>query len=1131
MKTPGTLPMRAAERNREQVQTIHALHAAGLHRLRGEEQDNPAVPGRATTCSADCAEPDCHPTSATSPGPRAGQCAGHQNLGANCSEYAVASISPLSRLHGSPAQRTEMSLTELLLECRQEGASNCALSAPLQHTTRSPKQSPNATGPCQQMPKGSECFLLVQQREDGTSSPACLGKECRHLDPAASREHHHFRRDEHCTYHIHGITAMHHSTRRNWKQEAGSFRGTATSSQQQQSPWKQSLKQDLAASTQQSPDDLLSRAYGHSPAMPLAERQTARPPGVPRACDYLSGPPPLESVQGHFCASRGNTVVPACAAVRGRCANECEIHTTVRQPVRRCGSISTGPHTEVVPPSPVSHSCNADSLGGSPCSRKEAARRGKGTLCHGIELELTQRYPQAVAEPKNHGAGVGYRLLHNAPGNLAAGDEKEAVAPRKPMGMPYCHPHAGAPAHLRRRCWGVDCNGAAPAVQHECLPKAQIMPSDQQGIGLQPPSCGRSTKGGRDVTLCKARASTSPSLLVPHEGSAEDKSALRMDYPVAQAWPRDLMPLSSKESVAQPLYSCNSESSTSSSFAATSCSRQGGRLSLESRCPSSSRTSVLDASVSSGAPMPLSGRDVLNIEGSSSAAGSVKLNLSDQSRDDTPQDPTTPLGLAQTMENSKSRGCEPKIACNSPYCASAIRRESPPSTADEKFDFGLFGFQPSLPVSSIAARIIQRHWRLSREHLRHKHRVTTALAIHPKRKVALPQHCQRRSRGDWHNCCQQGEARPRPGGTGCQDIKPQETVPAPSVTAANSPRDSAGIDPMPAAQDRDVDPRKLWHSQADRLAKEATSCYEHGTEQAETSLRGSVCFSEKQNFTSESYMGNAASQDSLPAAAGHDVLNPCQCASCPVDGRVDQKRKEADEDGVDSDAQFAALLQEAEAHDRFGRGGQTHYHFVPEFVYSECKADAGNKGPSESRGDHMARSPSEKAQSHEGMLGQLKKRPQAVHLSGSQQQLPSCMYGQETLSAEYAEAPVDKTISASEPLRPFYQQTKQWRISPLPLSPSLPKVRSFNDELFNRDATSMQQVTPQQRTFYSSPTTSPSSGAGASLQSRSIPRCLHDSADKQVEADGNSRDELNKPSRAARQCAVLKPQGEHKRRG
>lgn len=88
----------------------------------------------------------------------------------------------------------------------------------------------------------------------------------------------------------------------------------------------------------------------------------------------------------------------------------------------------------------------------------------------------------------------------------------------------------------------------------------------------------------------------------------------------------------------------------------------------------------------------------------------------------------------QTVKRYRSRSADGSVT-------KADRAWECCADADRKMNLVLFGFQPSLPVTTIAARIIQKGWRRARERLRHKRQISAFPLVNKQLQAFSHQRC------------------------------------------------------------------------------------------------------------------------------------------------------------------------------------------------------------------------------------------------------------------------------------------------------------------------------------------------------------------------------------------------------
>ncbi|CDJ61168.1 hypothetical protein, conserved [Eimeria maxima] len=297
--------------------------------------------------------------------------------------------------------------------------------------------------------------------------------------------------------------------------------------------------------------------------------------------------------------------------------------------------------------------------------------------------------------------------------------------------------------------------------------------------------------------------------------------------------------------------------------------------------------------------------------------GSIQLSVSEESPCVTPQPHPTSCSVNKSHPEPATRECG--------GIGLRPRKARPPGdpvggssrcAGTRGMDLGAFGFLPSLPVLNIAARIIQRHWKKARCFRRQPSRVLAFQKASPTKVETIQnQHSVRSLRPTWElypELIQRPAAAPRRKEHQGQPQAPGPVVPEPDASMNSSiqnPRTGVtAIEACPAASS--VVTETLRGEEQPRFGSE-------GTEELGCPLKETLDNSEREgppaaHLTSSRcpQASEAIEQPGLAHAGGRLGL-------LPHEGVSTSKTPGDPEDGsASSDAEFAALLEEAEAYDR-----------------------------------------------------------------------------------------------------------------------------------------------------------------------------------------------------------------------
>ncbi|XP_026190437.1 uncharacterized protein LOC34620738 [Cyclospora cayetanensis] len=196
-----------------------------------------------------------------------------------------------------------------------------------------------------------------------------------------------------------------------------------------------------------------------------------------------------------------------------------------------------------------------------------------------------------------------------------------------------------------------------------------------------------------------------------------------------------------------------SENGRSSSFYACISPMPSSHCSLNT--PRLSASGHLPAGICS----PQSRKHLLR-PGSRSSSGSMQLSVSEDSRCVTPQYLPSTVEYCRDLRNPRLHGSPNKGSSRSkPSSTDEVKSEKIPVREDYHSDFDFSESLPSFSVVNIAVRIIQRHWRLYRERMTKRQRRNATMEHNTQKGASLQQRSARRPISGLHSCLEQEQDR------------------------------------------------------------------------------------------------------------------------------------------------------------------------------------------------------------------------------------------------------------------------------------------------------------------------------------------------------------------------------------
>lgn len=299
---------------------------------------------------------------------------------------------------------------------------------------------------------------------------------------------------------------------------------------------------------------------------------------------------------------------------------------------------------------------------------------------------------------------------------------------------------------------------------------------------------------------------------------------------------------------------------------------------------------------------------------------SVQFSVSEDSGSFTPKDPASNWCMDEVACPRKSNACIPDVLHRELNLASAdavktgTLAKSKGSIAPTGDPTGLvmFGLQPSLSVLSIAARIIQRHWSQARHRLREKRKAAALKEFAVVRQTLEEQNDHPHSPPLLSPCGRTVNERCEVATKGClQPGLPGRSRSAASLAhAATGASRSASLTPVTAPDGNSIVAPSTERPAPIQKAQKAKACI--------SSHVPSLMSRRQSRSASEMIAANKSS--SAAAFAKKDEADRTETQDCHHSAKEEcPKGQSASLHGSVcscSDAEFAALLQEAEVHDR-----------------------------------------------------------------------------------------------------------------------------------------------------------------------------------------------------------------------
>lgn len=299
---------------------------------------------------------------------------------------------------------------------------------------------------------------------------------------------------------------------------------------------------------------------------------------------------------------------------------------------------------------------------------------------------------------------------------------------------------------------------------------------------------------------------------------------------------------------------------------------------------------------------------------------SVQFSVSEDSRCFTPKDPASNWCMGEGACPRKANACIPDVlhrelnldSADAVRAGTPAKSEGPIASTGDPTGLVMFGVQPSLSVLSIAARIIQRHWSQARYRLREKRKAAALKEFAVVRQTLEQQNDHRHSPPLLSPCGRTVKERCEVATKGClQPGLPGRSRSAALVAhAATGASRSASLAPVTVTHGSSIEaPPKESPAPIKKVqsAKACISSHLSTLMSRRQSHSASEIFAANKSSSAAAFAKNDEAEETEKQDCHHSAKEECPKArSSSLHGSVCSC----------SDAEFAALLQEAEVHDR-----------------------------------------------------------------------------------------------------------------------------------------------------------------------------------------------------------------------
>ncbi|CDI75195.1 hypothetical protein, conserved [Eimeria praecox] len=645
---------------------------------------------------------------------------------------------------------------------------------------------------------------------------------------------------------------------------------------------------------------------GGMPAAPAGPSQPARAACEPALGYSLSKSSAAEGLHGKLNCGGDEAVRDAAAAPSNRPANW---EVGAARPASHCASVSTNVDSETADNMLRASYSNSSFLGGAPSNSREWGARAKHGNLYRSACEALHSKPTTSAQPADGKGECGALDPHRDKCSLSL-DGQLRQSSVVSLGSSWDAPHLSSSAETStgEHCPAYGSLNASANPPEQCVATASRPPPES----LSP--CGHEVNPsweeyeGCDVTQGNADG---PSLERSTRGDQEGQEApLRGEVPVKCATWSHLC------GCVPPYKDCGNERehseqpTVSTSLDSSSSQLPSSSSPLGVPRPSCSCSPASDACDASATSRP----------GGPSSDESIQLSVSEESRCVTPQPPPTNCSVSEGRRQPEAHACSTGSHHRKAQLPGAPEAGSHCSAARHAVEFRAFGLLPSLPVLNIAARIIQRHWRRARYRLRPPSRAVELQEVSVRTNESLQdQYNVRFPLSTWRTYLARSEKRAAAPRRGDQQGRPPAPGPvAPEIDASidasmRPPRTRGtafeGCCPVacPAAGEtvEEGDQPRVFPECPQQLCRPPKAnlhlCGQEGPPELRASRGPPDGDGEPDEPREHLAATQAEGQQDLFSDGGGEAN---KAPGGPGDG------------SVSSDAEFTALLREAEAHDR-----------------------------------------------------------------------------------------------------------------------------------------------------------------------------------------------------------------------